>query len=135
MKTISAFLFTLVIAFTVQAQVTVIGHKATSEAPLAAVKVGTIYSLDHTKWGDGTKIVVFDNASDVKSTFYTGIGKDQLSLKKIWMKKQLTGEAKAPETIGSDEDVVKKVSSTPGAIGYVKASAVTGDVKVLLELK
>jgi len=51
------------------------------------------------------------------------------------MKKQLTGEAKAPETIGSDEDVIKKVASTPGSIGYVKASSVTGEVKVLLEIK
>ena len=78
---------------------------------------------------------MFDNSTDAKAAFYSGITKDQLSLKKIWMKKQLTGEAKAPETVGSDEDVVKKVSSTPGAIGYVKSSAVTGDVKVLLELK
>ena len=79
--------------------------------------------------------MVLDNSSDTKSGFYSGIGKDQLSLKKEWMKKQLTGEAKAPEAVGSDEDVIQKVASTKGAIGFVKSSKVTGDVKVLVELK
>ncbi|MCX6136395.1 MAG: hypothetical protein NTV54_02740 [Ignavibacteriales bacterium] len=135
MKTLSIAILAGVTAFTLQAQVSIIGHKTISESPVTTAKVGAIYSLDQTKWSDGTKIVVFDNSTDTKADFYSGIGKDQLSLNKIWMKKQLTGEAKAPEKVGSDDDVVKKVATTPGAIGYVKSSAVRGDVKVLLEIK
>jgi ABC-type phosphate transport system substrate-binding protein len=135
MKTITTLILMLIAVFQMRAQVSVIANKSVSDASLTAAKVGSVYSLELTKWTDGAKIVVFDNATDAKEAFYAGIGKDQLSLKKIWMKKQLTGEAKAPETASSDEDVVKKVSSTPGAIGYVKSSAVTGAVKVLLELK
>jgi hypothetical protein len=51
------------------------------------------------------------------------------------LKKQFSGEAKAPESLSSDDDVIKKVASTSGAIGYVKSSSVHGPVKVLQEIK
>lgn len=118
----------------VNAQVSVIANKSVNET-VNAPKVANIYSLTLTKWSSGSKIVVFDNNSDIKTNFYKEIGKDQMSLKKEWMKKQLTGEAKAPEALGSDDEVISKVSSTPGAIGFVKSSSVNANVKVLLELK
>lgn len=126
---------TLVFGINVSAQVSVIVNKSVSETSLTSGKISNIYSLESTKWSDGSKIIVFDNSSDTKTLFYSKIGKDQLSLKKDWMKKQLTGEAKAPAALGSDDDVVQKVASTKGAIGFVKSSKVSGDVKVLLELK
>ena len=127
----------IAIVFTVasvQAQVSVIGNKSVGEAVNTA-KIISIYSLTMTKWADGTKITVYDNGSDANTGFYSAVGKDHLSFKKEWMKKQLTGEAKAPENLGSDADVVAKVAATPGAVGFVKSSSATGGVKVLLELK
>lgn len=116
------------------AQVSVVVNKSVTESANAQ-KVALIYSLDATKWSNGSKVVVFDNSSEASSSFYKGIGKDLLTLKKEWMKKQLTGEAKAPLVLGSDADVIAKVSSTPGAIGYVKSNSVNPSVNVLLELK
>lgn len=125
---------TVFILIPVKAQVSVIANKSVSET-VNVSKVANIYSLTQTKWSSGSKIVVFDNNSDTKTNFYKEIGKDQMSLKKEWMKKQLTGEAKAPESLGSDDEVISKVSSTPGAIGFVKSSSVNSNVKVLVELK
>lgn len=116
-------------------QVSVIANKSVGEASLTAAKVSAIFSLDQTKWSGGGKIVVIDNSSDAKKSFYAGIGKDALSMKKEWMKKQLTGEAKAPESLGSDADVIAKVAATPGAIGFVKSGSAGSSVKVLLEIK
>lgn len=116
-------------------QVSVIANKSVGESSLSASKVSAIFSLDQTKWGNGGKIVVIDNSSEAKSGFYSGIGKDALSMKKEWMKKQLTGEAKAPESHGSDAEIIAKVASTPGAVSFVKSSSVAASVKVLLELK
>jgi ABC-type phosphate transport system substrate-binding protein len=130
-----AVLLIIFAAINVEAQVSVIANKSVTESSLASNKVASIYSLETTKWSNGNKIVVFDNNGDSKPAFYSGIGKDQLAIKKEWMKKQLTGEAKAPEALGSDSDVIAKVSSTPGAIGFVKSSSVTSSVKVLLEIK
>lgn len=125
---------TVFILIPVNAQVSVIANKSVNET-VNVSKVANIYSLTLTKWSSGSKIVVFDNNSDTKTNFYKEIGTDQMSLKKEWMKKQLTGEAKAPESLGSDDEVISKVSSTPGAIGFVKSASVNANVKVLLELK
>ena len=126
--------FLFAVAANINAQVSVISNKSVNET-VDNAKVVNIYSLTTTKWADGSKIVVFDNSTDAKTAFYGGIGKDQMSIKKEWMKKQLTGEAKAPETLGSDDEIIKKVSSTPGAISFVKTSSVNGTVKVLFEIK
>ncbi len=128
-------LFVFLTAISVNAQISVIANQSVSESSITVGNAGNIYSLTKTKWSDGSKIIVFDNSSDAKNAFYASIGKDQLSMKKEWMKKQLTGEAKAPETLGSDADIIAKVASTPGAIGYVKSSSVNSSVKVLLEIK
>jgi len=134
MKKLLSLVAIIVFTMSVQAQVSVIGNKAVGEAVNAA-KIISIYSLTVTKWADGSKIIVYDNGSDANNGFYSALGKDHLSFKKEWMKKQLTGEAKAPENMGSDAEVIAKVASTPGAVGFVKAASVTGSVKVLLELK
>ncbi|HAP37103.1 MAG TPA: hypothetical protein DCQ28_14680 [Bacteroidetes bacterium] len=117
------------------AQVSIVANKSVQDNGLTTLKVASIFSLEQVKWSSGDRIVVFDQNGDAKKDFYAGIGKDPLSMKKDWMKKQLTGEAKAPETLSSDADVIAKVSSTPGSIGYVNSSNVSSAVKVLLEIK
>ncbi len=134
-KYVFKILFLLISVTICQAQVSVVANKSVPDNALTAVKVASIFSLEQVKWSSGDRVVVFDQNGEAKKSFYAAIGKDPLSMKKDWMKKQLTGEAKAPETVSSDGDVISKVSSTPGAIGYVNSASVTGQVKVLLELK
>jgi len=135
MKMILLLCACLLGALPAQAQVKVIANKSVAESSLNGARVASIYSLEMTKWPDGTRIVVIDQSGDAKDDFYSAIGKDPLALRKSWLKKQLTGEAKAPETVGSDAEVVRKVAATPGAVGYVRATSVTSEVKVLCELK
>ncbi len=133
-KTIVIFTF---LGISLNAQVAVVVNKSVSESSLNAAKLGNIYSLSSTKWEDGSKVVVFDQSTDgdVKNKFMSFIGKDALGLRKEWMRKQLTGEAKAPKALGSDADVISKVSSTKGAIGYIDASSVVDAVKVVATIK
>ncbi len=125
------------IASAAHAQVSVIVNKSVPENGIPASKLANIYSLEITKWGNGSRIVVFDysSANNQQNSFYSYISKSSLDLKKEWMKKQLTGEAKAPETLNSDDEVLAKVASTPGAIGYVKSSLVNSSVKGVAEIK
>jgi ABC-type phosphate transport system substrate-binding protein len=132
---------TLILAFLLlgflhaEAQIAVIVNKSVPEGSLSSGKVATIYALELTKWANGAKIVVVDQSGDAKDRFYAGIGNDPLALRKTWLKKQLTGEAKAPETLHSDSEVIARVAAVPGAIGYINASSVTPDVKVVCQLK
>ena len=125
----------LVAAFAGQtnAQVAVIAHKGVSVASVNAAAAADIFSLATKEWKDGTAVVVFDLKTEgaARTKFYDFIGKSPVELKKTWMRVQLSGEGKAPTVVGSDEEMVQKVASTPGAVGYVPASKVSGDVKVI----
>lgn len=132
---IYAIIIVLFIGSYASAQVVIV-NKSVSESSISAANLGNIYSLTTSKWNNGSKIVVFDHSEGTEKTnFYKYIGKDPLSLKKEWMKKQLTGEAKAPETLGSDDEIISKVASTPGAVGYVKSAGGNSSIKVVAEIK
>lgn len=116
------------------AQVSVIVNKSVSDK-VDKGKLKNIYTLKTQKWTDGTKIIVFDSKeSGTSEKVYKEIGKSGSQLNKEWLRAQLTGEGKAPKKLKSDKEILEKVASTPGAIGYVSSSSVTDDVKVVLKL-
>ncbi len=131
---IAAFLF--FIAVNLSAQVAVIANKSVPENAVNISKVTDIYSLKAKTWSDGKAIVplTLKSDNDASNKFFGAIGKSSMEMKKVWMKLQLTGEGQAPEGVGSEEDLLNKVASTPGAIGFVSAGKATDKVKVLLTI-
>jgi ABC-type phosphate transport system substrate-binding protein len=114
-----------------EAQVAVITNKSNSTSTMTTSQIASVYSLDMKTWPSGEKIVVLDNKGTAREKFYKYIGKSDSDLKKIWMRVQLSGNGKAPEGMNADDEVVAKVAATPGAIGFVNASAAGGTVKVI----
>lgn len=57
--------------------------------------------------------------------------KSPSQLKVLWARQIFTGGAKPPRELGSDEDVLRFVASTPGAIGYIDAGKANASVKVI----
>ncbi|MDC8770355.1 type 2 periplasmic-binding domain-containing protein [Roseateles albus] len=57
--------------------------------------------------------------------------KNPSQLKALWARQIFTGGAKPPRELASDEEVIKFVASTPGAIGYVDAGKANATVKVV----
>jgi ABC-type phosphate transport system substrate-binding protein len=130
------FLSTIILTFFVcasYAQVAVIANQSVSDAVADAGTLGSIYDLSKDRWSNNNRIVVVDLTADgdVRQKFYGFIGKNPAELRREWLRKQLTGEGRAPETAASDAEVISKVAATPGAIGYVSQGSVTGAVKVL----
>lgn len=123
----------IVVAAGTRAQVAVIANKSAGVSSATASTVADIYTLSTKEWKDGSAVVVFDLKTEgaTRTKFYEFIGKSPIELKKVWMRTQLSGEGKAPSVVGSEEEMVQKVASTPGAIGFVSASKVSGDVKLL----
>jgi len=118
------------------AQVAVIANKSVSDASISSSKVESVYMLKDKTWSDGKGVTLFTLKSDngTVEKFFSSFGKSSSDMKKLWMKAQLTGEGMAPEALGSEDEFVNKVASTPGAIGYVDAKKVNGNVKVLLTI-
>ncbi len=133
MKTLAAMLLVVLATGTAQAQIAIIANPSVGETSASRGMITDIYSLSMTMWSDRTSIVVVDFRSDVpaKKRFYTEIGKNPAELRKAWMRVVLSGDAKAPEIAESEDEVLQKVASTRGAIGYVSASKVNSSVKVL----
>ncbi len=59
------------------------------------------------------------------------LNKSSQQLKSYWSKLIFTGKGKPPQEAGSNAEMISKVSSDTSAIGYIDASAVTPEVKVI----
>ncbi len=63
------------------------------------------------------------------------LNKSNSQVKAYWSKLVFTGKGKPPKELASDAEVISAVVGDPSVIGYIDASAVTADVKVLTTLK
>jgi ABC-type phosphate transport system substrate-binding protein len=119
-------------ALPASAQVVVIAHPSSAAASLSDSDARNLFTLETARLGgDRVTPVVLENGVD---GFYRWIGRDFSDLRKVWLRKKLSGEGNPPQTLASAAAVVAHVSSTPGAIGYVPAAAATGSVKVLARI-
>ncbi len=85
-------------------------------------------------WPDGTAIKVFVMPDD--APFHAVFSKEKLNvfpyqLRTAWDRLVFSGTGQAPETVTSQEEMLAKVASTPGAIGYLTKSRMDGRVNVL----
>ncbi|MCZ6777138.1 MAG: hypothetical protein O7D34_11895 [Ignavibacteria bacterium] len=117
----------------VAAQVAAIAHKSVPIESITSSKLFEYYSGETRLWDNGQPVVVFDlePKNAVKDAFYEFMGKSTSRMKSIWMVNMLLGEGDPPESLKSEEEMLTKVASTSGAIGFVSQSTVTEDVKVL----
>ena len=101
-----------------------------------AVTLKDGYLVDQNPLDDGSENVRLDLNSEgsTKTAFYDHIGQSVSDVKKVWLRKKLSGEAQPPEKVSSDQ-MIDKVSSTSAAIGYVPADAVTDAVKVIATIE
>jgi len=75
------------------------------------------------RWANNTSIVVFVLPS--KSSIHKKFSKNVLNilpykLDRIWNKLTFSGLGIAPKVVQTQEELLKAVSTTPGAIGYVE---------------
>jgi ABC-type phosphate transport system substrate-binding protein len=120
-------------ALDAHAQLAIIAHKAVPADTLTQAQLLDYYTGDVKSWTDKIPVIVLDLKvqSETKDSFYKLLGLTPSRMKSIWLKKLLLGEGEAPEALKSEEEVVKKVASTPGAIGYVNQSKANGEIKII----
>ncbi len=135
MKFVFTILFFLMIcAHNVYGQIAVIAHKSTPSDTIGKNEIFDFYTGDIKTWENGEKVIVYDLklSTSVKDSFYLFLGKSSSRMKAIWMKKKLSGEGDPPVSFQSEEEILEKVISTPGSLGYISQENVTDDVVILL---
>lgn len=115
-------------------QVAVIANKSVPVDSLKKSDLINFYTGDIKVWSDHQSVIVFDlkNKNDVKKKFYDFLGKSSSRMKSIWLKKMLSGEGDPPEALSTEDEIVKRVASTAGAIGFVDKAKANQNVKTLM---
>ncbi len=118
-------------------EVAVIAHLEVPADTIQPQRLLDFYSLDIRNWGGDVPVVVFDLRINgpIRDAFYEYLGKSSARMKSTWLKKMLSGEADPPEALKDEQEMVRRVATTEGAIGYVSRSAVTDSVKVLVTIR
>ena len=114
-------------------QVAVIANKSVPVDTIKKSELLDFYTGDIKKWHDEQPVVILDlkPRGDTKKAFYKFLGKSPSRMKSIWLKMMLSGEGDPPLSMRSEDELLQKVASTPGAIGFVSQRRVNGDVKTL----
>jgi len=111
-----------------------IAFPATSEEAVARASLRAIFGMLLQKWPGDTPVKVFvlrDDAPDHATFSKTVLQVFPHQLRMAWDRQVFSGQGQYPEQVGSAQEMLARVAATPGAIGYVKASEVTQNVRVL----
>ena len=103
----------------------VIVHSSVTEKVLSKQRLRLIFSQRLTHWPDGQpiKVVVFDAASEEHQKFCEAkLGLLPFQLQRNWDRSIYSGRNSAPVFVSNAQQMIRAVSSTRGAIGYVPQS-------------
>ncbi|NIR48188.1 hypothetical protein GWO43_07010 [candidate division KSB1 bacterium] len=118
-------------------QVAVIAHKSVPMDTIKKSELLDFYIGDIKRWSNDKPVIVLDLKSqcEAKDLFYDYLGKSPSRMKSLWLKKMLSGEGDPPESLESEDEMLKKVASTSGAIGFVSKPKISNKVKTLLVIE
>ncbi len=95
--------------------------------------VSALFLRRVTQWqGDGPVLPVDGPNSPARESFSKEVhGKKSAAVRSHWLQVIFSGRGVPPPEVSTDGKVIAYVRAHAGAIGYVAATSVTGDVKIL----
>lgn len=109
---------------------------ANPSVPIEAIDQPTLRDLflgRRTTWPNGLRVVVvLQRNSGSNQRLARELGKTPQQLINWWKRLVFTGEGSMPEQVDNGEDLIARVASVPGAIGWVERAGDLKSVKVLL---
>jgi ABC-type phosphate transport system substrate-binding protein len=112
----------------------IIANPSVSEKTISKSSLRAIFGMRLHNWPDGAAVRVFVMPDD--SPLHATFSKEKLhvfpyQLRSAWDRLVFSGTGQAPDTVASAEEMLARVASTPGAIGYLAKSKIDGRVNVL----
>lgn len=117
-----------------EADVAVIAHPSLPESVSAKV-VTRIYLGKMKALPGGTSVVPVGLKEGVPATTEfndKALGKNASQLKSYWSKRVFTGKGTPPLEVEDEAEMLTLISTNPNMIGFIDASKVTDEVKVLV---
>jgi len=112
----------------------VICNKSVADNELSKKDMEDIFLGKKTRWSDNQKItfVILKGGEAHISFLSRYVDKTESQFIMYWKKMVFTGEGRLPKAFDTPEELLKYVSETSGAIGYVPANAASDRVKTLI---
>jgi len=112
----------------------VIANPSTPVADLSMRELRAIYTMRLDRWEDGTEIQVF--VLPQKHPSHQQFCKSVLQalphqLQAVWYRLVYSGMGRAPTEVRDEQEMLERIRSTPGAIGYVDDGVALSNVQVL----
>jgi ABC-type phosphate transport system substrate-binding protein len=120
-----------------QETIVVIAHKDVKAAALTRDELRPIFQTKKGTWPDGSPVKPFNHpdASSLRQGFDAAVlGLDKDRAARYWIDRKIRGGERPPQLAPSSGVMVKVISKTAGAIGYVEASAADATVKVIAKI-
>ncbi len=117
-----------------QIQVVPVVNQTVTQDVVSKHGLSAIFKMRLHRWQDGTPITVF--VLNDENPLHARFCKEILNvfphqMRRIWNRLVFSGTGQAPIELESSEEMIDKLKSTPGAIGYLPANQVQRGVKVL----
>ncbi len=129
-KSIS-FIFLALIA-PLAGAVDLIANKSVPYDTLSLSSVRSIFSMRTSSWPDGVSIHVFvfgDKSAEHSEFSKEILGVFPHQLRRAWNRQIFTGTGQAPTKVESEQEMIERVSQTPGAIGYISEGNLNAQIR------
>ena len=116
------------------AAVEVIANRSVAGTTLPLASARALFGMRLTKWPDGRPVQVF--VLPDSNPVHVALCKERLNLypyqlRQSWDRLVYSGMAQAPIEVATEEEMISRVATTPGALGYVRKLKPNDPVKVL----
>lgn len=120
-------------ALSAASDVIVIGNPSVPVSDLRKKDISKIFLGKKVVWDDKSKIVVvIQSNADLHEKFLKEyVGKSPSKFAAAWKDLVFTGKRSAPKIFATDQEMIKFVSETKGAIGYVSTGTTLDKVKTI----
>lgn len=104
------------------AAVDIVAHPAVPESDIARPLLRGVFGMRVRAWADGTPVRVFVLGDD--DPLHGEFARSMLQmypwqLRHNWDRLLYSGTGQQPVTVGSEDELLRRVAETPGGIGYV----------------
>lgn len=111
-----------------------IAHQSAGIATLTRNEARLYFTMRLKNWPNGllTKVFVLPDNNPVHQQVTNEVlGLYPYQLRRVWDRQIFSGTGQAPVTVTSEQEMVRRVANTPGAIGYAKGPVEDPNLRVL----
>lgn len=112
----------------------IIANSSVEASSISTYTLSRIYAMQIKNWVNGNPIRVFilpENSPSHRLFVIHQLNMQTHQLDRLWKRMVFTGTGRGPTIVNSEQEMIDKVSSTPGAIGYIEHNIDAAGIKYL----